>query len=384
MSPTSLQGGGSILTPLVERTDGPEGHPLLHGGAIGPKVARREAVMAASERIAIVALEEHFVVPELMDAWSHLPDEQQQPSQGFEDEAMTRRLSDLGDQRRAAMKDQGVDVQVLSLTSPGVQSLAPADAVTVARQANDALAELVAADPGHFQAFASIPTPDPQAAAAEMERAMGLPGFRGALLNGRTRERNADAIEYDDLYGVAERLGAPLYLHPQIPVEPVRGAYYSGLGDPLDETLAMGGIGWHYETGVQFLRMVFSGVFDRHPGLQVVLGHWGEVVLFYLERVAPATANGGARLERSIGQVVRENVWVTGSGILSPRYLRWAAEVVGIDRILTATDYPYVDNGDGRARSFLEEAPIDTAARDSIASGAWERLTGHLSGAAQT
>lgn len=262
-----------------------------------------------------------------------------------------RALLDTGEQRIAAMDDQGVDVQVLSLTSPGMQNLSAPDAVTVARQVNDALADVVAAHPDRLQGFAAIPTPDPPAAAAEFERAVGTLGFPGALINGRTGDVSMDNRVFDDLYGVAERFGAPIYLHPQEPTPAVRDAYYSGFGD-LDFVLSSPAIGWHYETGIQFLRMAIGGVFDRFPDLQVILGHWGELVLFYYERWAPTLEQTGLHLQRPLSEVLRQNVSVTGSGMLSERYYRWAAEVVGTERIMTATDYPYIDNTGGAARTL--------------------------------
>lgn len=324
----------------------------------------------------IVALEEHFVVPELTSAWSRGPEAGRDPSQILGSEQIRRMLGDTSERRLADMTDQGVDVQVLSLTSPGVQNLTAADSVTVARDANDALADVVSGHPDRFQGFAAVPTPDPAAAPAELERAVTRLGFPGALLNGRTGAVNMDAPQYNDLYAVAEQLRAPLYLHPQVPVAPVREAYYSGLGDDaLDFAFATAGIGWHYETGVQLLRLIFSGTFDRYPGLQVILGHWGEVVLFFLERTA-ALQQRGLHLERPLADYFRQNVWVTGSGILSERYLRWAAEVVGTDRLLYATDYPYVDTSAGKARDFLASAPVTDAEKDAIGSGNWDRLTG--------
>ena len=329
--------------------------------------------------VQIVALEEHFVVPELLAAWSRIPESQRDPVSGFGDDPLAQRLRDVGDRRVADMDDQGVDVQVLSLNTPGVQNLGPADAVAVAREANDALAGIVAGRPGRFQAFAAIPTPDPAAAPGELERAVTRLGFRGALLNGRTGTTNMDAPQYDDLYAAAERLGAPLYLHPQTPVAPVRSAYYSGFGDPVDFLFANFGIGWHYETGIQLLRLIFSGVLDRHPSLQLIIGHWGEVVLFFLERTAMMQQTG-LHLDRPLADYFRQNVWVTGSGVLSERYLRWTAEVVGAGHILYATDYPFIDTGAGRARAFLEQAPLTDEDKAAIGSGNWERLTGQLSG----
>ena len=162
----------------------------------------------------IVALEEHFVLPELLDAWKRLPqDELDEVSAGFGDDPISRRLREVGEHRIADMDDQGVDVQVLSLNSPGVQNLPAADAVSVARDANDALSQMVASHPDRFQGFAAIPTPDPEAAAQEFERAISTLGFRGAMLNGRTGPVNADDIRFDDQYGTADRLS----LDPRAP-----------------------------------------------------------------------------------------------------------------------------------------------------------------------
>jgi uncharacterized protein len=266
-----------------------------------------------------------------------------------------------------------------------VQSLAPADAVSVAREANDALAEVVAAHPDRFQALAAIPTPDPEAAAGELERAVTM-GFRGAMLYGRTGSRLADAPEFDDLYATAERLGVPLHFHPQTPPQPVMEAYYSGLGD-IGRGLGTAGLGWYYDLGVQYLRMILSGVFDRHPGLQVIAGHWGEVVLFYLDHTGIMAPN--AKVERPLADYFRQNFWVAGSGTVSERYLRWTAEVVGTDRMLYSTDYPYtygtrpggfpfLDTSGGVARSFLEKAPFTEEEKIAIGSGNWERLTGKV------
>lgn len=335
-----------------------------------------------TERLRITALEEHVALPVVLDAWTRagVP---RIPQLGYGDEPFARRLRDVGEGRIADMDDQGVDVAVLSLASPGVQNLTAADAVVVAREANDALAEVVATHPDRFQAFATIPTPDPEAAAAELERAVTRLGFPGAMLYGRTGDKPADSPEFDDLYATAARLGVPLHFHPQTPVQPVLDAYYSGLG-PVGMGLATAGLGWYYDLGVQYLRMIFSGVFDRHPDLQVIAGHWGELVLFYLDHTGIMAHN--ARLDRPLADYFRQNFWIAGSGTVSERYLRWTAEVVGTERMVYSTDYPYtfgtrpggfpfLDTSGGVARAFLEQAPFTDAEKIAIGSGNWDRLT---------
>jgi uncharacterized protein len=336
-----------------------------------------------SDRIRIVALEEHVALPTLLDAWARagVP---QIPQLGYGDEPFAQRLRDVGERRLADMDDQEIDVAVLSLASPGVQNLTATDAVAVARDANDALAEVVAGNPERFQAFAAVPTPAPEAAVEELERAVTRLGFRGAMLYGRTGDKLADAPEFDALYAAAERLRVPLHFHPQTPLQPIVDTYYSGLG-PVGMGLATAGVGWYYDLGVQYLRMIFSGVFDRHPDLQVIAGHWGEIVLFYLDHIGIMAHN--AKLERPLADYFRQNFWVAGSGTVSERYLRWTAEVVGTDRMLYSTDYPYtfgtrpggypfLDTSGGVARSFLEQAPFSDEEKVAIGSGNWEKLIG--------
>jgi uncharacterized protein len=323
--------------------------------------------------VKLIGLEEHFVTREVLDAWRALDPEWQDLSltpatQG--DSA--RRLADLGDERLAEMDKAGLDVQVLSLSTPGVQNLAPAEAVAVQVAANDTLAEAVRARPDRFQGLATLATPDPDAAAAELERAVTVLGLNGAMVFGRTRDRTMDEPEFWPIYEAAAALRAPLHLHPQSPCPAVRDAYYGGYGPDVTAAFATHGIGWHYESGVQLLRLILSGVFDRFPDLQVIVGHWGEMVLFYLDRVS--SMDGAAGLRRPIAEYFRTNVHVAPSGVLSMRYLRWATEVVGVDRLLFSTDYPFVNAQEGGARAFLEQAPVSDADRLKIASGNWNRL----------
>ncbi|MFR0359633.1 amidohydrolase family protein, partial [Streptomyces sediminimaris] len=152
-------------------------------------------------------------------------------------------------------------------------------------------------------------------------------GFPGAMLYGRTGNKLADHPDNDELYAMAERLAVPLHFHPQTPVGPVIDAYCSSLPEPVGPVLAGAGLGWYYDLGVQYLRMIFSGVFDRFPDLQVIAGHWGEVVMFSLDHTGFFGEAGSLR--QPLADYFKQNFWVAGSGTDSPRYLRWTAEVMG-------------------------------------------------------
>jgi uncharacterized protein len=324
----------------------------------------------------IIAIEEHFVTDEVQRLWRGLDPNDQDPSLELfpDDDDIANRLIDLSNDRVSLMDDIGVDVQVLSLTTPGTQSLASGAAYECARQVNDIVAETVRARHDRFQGFATLPTPIPSKAARELERAVTELGLVGAMIFGRTRDRNADDSDFLPIYEAAAALRVPLYLHPQTPRRPVLDAYYSDLGDRVDLHLATGGIGWHYETGIQLLRMILSGVFDRFPDLQIIVGHWGEVVLFYLERIDETLSMGTTKLRLPVTEYFRRNVYVTPSGVFSQRYLRWAIEVVGIDRIMFSTDYPYQFAPNGGARSFLQDAGLCAEDMEKVAHGNWDRL----------
>ena len=212
----------------------------------------------------VVGLEEHYVTAEVVEAWTKLDPRWQDPVVAAT-AGIRARLLEIGDQRLAAMDDGGIDVQVASLTSPGLWNLAPADARALQADCNDQLAAAVAAHPDRLQGFATLAAPDPQAAADELSRAVTTLGFNGALVFSRVRDMPIDHHDFWPVFEAAEQLGAPLYLHPQSPPATVREAYYAGFDDIVSAAFATHGVGWHYDTGVQLLRLIFAGVFDRFP-----------------------------------------------------------------------------------------------------------------------
>ncbi|WP_319429006.1 amidohydrolase family protein [Mycobacterium sp. RTGN5] len=310
-----------------------------------------------------IGLEEHFVTTDLL---KQLPQQSAMPLD------LQRRLIDLDDHRLAAMDATGLDVQVLSLSTPGVQDLPPATAALLQGITNDLIANAVRENPDRFQGFAALATSAPTRAARELERAVTELGLNGAMVFPRTGDHSLDESRFWPIFEAASALNAPLYLHPQEPVPSVRAAYYSGFTDSVDDAFARFGLGWHFDTGVQVVRLILAGVFDRFPNLQVILGHWGEMVLFYLDRIDNLSA--AAKLSRPISDYFRTNVYVTPGGVFSERYLRWATEVIGAERIMFATDYPYKFAADSGARRFLEEADLGDDDRARIASGNWDRL----------
>lgn len=323
----------------------------------------------------LIAIEEHILPHSTRAAWTAAPPPYDPVSAIADGGEVGERLADLGKGRLALMDEQGVDVQVLSLTTPGLHNLPPGSAVEEACRVNDLIAEVCALHPTRFQGFAALPTADPDAAPRELERAVRDLGLKGALLCGRTRERHLDHPVLRPMLASAEALGVPLFIHPQTPASVVREAQYAGISDRADLALAAFGLGWHYEAGLEWIRLAVAGVFDELPNLQIILGHWGEVVLFYLERTS-AVMSRALELDRSINDYARANLYVTGSGMWSEAYLQRCLEIVGADRLLFSTDFPYQYRPGGEPRRFMETAALDDATRRGFAFANWERLTG--------
>lgn len=317
-----------------------------------------------------VAVEEHCWTPALRDA---LLRDGGDDSVAFSAAAMDARLIDLSDARLGTMDDAGIDMQVLSATTPGTQPLQAAEAIALAREHNDVVAAAVAAHPERFAGFATLPTPDPQAAAEELRRAVANLGLVGAMVFPRSGDLRLDDASFRPIFEAAAELAVPLFLHPQIPPKPVRDAYFTGFGEEIGLGLATAGWGWHHDAGLAGLRLILAGTFDRHPQLQLILGHWGEMLVSFVDR-ADLISNSATHLQRPVGEYVASNIHVTGSGILSHRMLLNAIATVGADRVMFASDYPYHISGDGAARAFLDSAPISREDKTKIGSRNAERL----------
>ncbi|MEC3981014.1 amidohydrolase family protein [Amycolatopsis sp. H20-H5] len=318
----------------------------------------------------VIGVEEHAWTAELRDALLKFGGDETVNMLSSQEDT-DRRLRDVGDERLARMDAAGVDLEVLSITSPGTQPLPPAEAVPLARDANDFLADAVRARPDRFAAFATLPTSDPEAAARELERCVADLGLVGALLFPRTGELYLDHEKFRPVFEAAAHLRVPLYIHPALPPQSVRDACFSGFDDRTNMILSAGGWGWHVDAGLATLRLILAGTFDRHPDLQVILGHWGETLVPFADR-ADLLSAANPQLQRSILDYITANLSVTAGGIFSHRMLRQAMDVLGPDRVMFGDDDPYGGSkgrfgGNGGARAFVETAPIDPDEKAKLA-----------------
>ena len=262
------------------------------------------------------------------------------------------------------MDSSGIDVQILSLTSPGVQVFDADDATALAAATNDQVADAVRQYPTRFAALAAVAPQDPKAAAREAERAIRVLGLKGIIVNSHTRGELLDDPKFWDIFEAAEALGVPLYIHPQAPPPQMASLYVEkGLEGAL--------WGFGAETGLHVLAILRSGALDRFPGLRLVIGHAGEALPFWLYRLdymnrtaRPFIRNGSDRLQCTLSEYMRRNVYVTTSGMAWAPVIRFVQDVLGMDRVLYAMDYPYQFEPD--EVSATDNVPISDADKKKL------------------
>ncbi|MEO5773735.1 MAG: amidohydrolase family protein [Sphingomicrobium sp.] len=309
----------------------------------------------ASRSYRRIATEEAFCPPEMLDRYRRLLDEKSVPDIGFNsmwgfyarsDSArctfIRDHLTDAGDKRVAHMDAAGIDFAILSLTSPGVQVMPAEEACAFAAYANDWLADAIKRHPDRFGGLAACAPQDPAAAAKEIERGVNQLGLKGVIINSHVQHEYLDDPKFWPIFEAAEALDVPIYIHPATPSD---GLIKPMLGRGLDGAIW----GFSVETGLHALRIIVAGVFDRFPKLQIVLGHVGESLPFTLYRLdymhqasaASGRYEGMPALKRKISDYLRENFYYTNSGVAWGPPIRFLQDVIGVDRVMYAMDYPY-------------------------------------------
>lgn len=333
-----------------------------------------------------IAIEEAFVTQDIADEWNKIIAAGSPGEPGFRkmgesilaDNPGTRiihqRLIDLGAGRIQDMDASGIDMQVISITSPGVQVLEANLARDLAQDANNHLSEAVKAHPDRFAGMTAIAPQLPEAAALELERSVNTLGLKGALINSHTNGEYLDDQKYWPIFEAANALKAPIYLHPRSPSQ--------GMIEPyLDYGLYFAGWGFAVETSLHALRLIMSGVFDQFPDLKIILGHMGEGIPFYLQRIdnrylLQVKIGAVKELPRLPSEYFKDHFVITTSGVAQQSSLQLAYAELGADNILFAADYPY-ENVDEAVR-FMDTADLSNTDKHKIYHGNAERLLGLL------
>lgn len=302
-----------------------------------------------------IATEEAWASKELYDAYRRVLKDRSYQDAGFESlwnfylnnpsprpTSILARLTDMGEGRLRDMDETGIDKQILLLTSPGVQVFDAPLAVALARSSNDQLAEAVRNHPTRYAGLAAIAPQDPPEAAKELERGVRNLGLKGAVINSHTRGEYLDDPKFSPIFEAAESLNVPIYIHPQTPSPRMIGPF---LERGLDGAI----FGFGVETSLHMMRIMVAGVFDRFPKLQIVVGHMGEGLPFWLYRLdymhnATVAANryeSMKKTKRRISEYLKENFYITTSGMAWQPAIMFTQSVLGVDRVLYAMDYPY-------------------------------------------
>ncbi len=319
---------------------------LLASAAAGARAQQAAVPQVKAQRL--IAVEEAFAPPRYFEEYLKIARRIDTPvsrylKMYYEKPAVVRQLSDF-DVRLADMDEYAVDMEVVSITAPGVQAFGAELGSELAMLANDMLAEQVAARPTRFAGLAAVAPQSPDAAAREIERAMTTLGLSGVIINSHTHGAFLDDPGYAPIFEAAVAFDAPLYLHPTFPPD--------AMLEPYNDYGMMGALwGFQAECSLHAVRMIMSGVFDRYPRLRVVLGHMGEGIPYWLGRLDNRYQNirrrggfdalGITPLQRLPSEYFQSNFYLSTSGMNDHAVLNYCVERLGAERVMFAIDYPY-------------------------------------------
>lgn len=314
-----------------------------NGSATPETSATEKDIWLRDQDLKFIGTEETFTTPELLTLNSL--------NQDHIDFLTEIGLADLGARRLRDMDQGGLNVQILSAHTPSVQNVPGQEGIDMAHRLNRQLVEgPIAEHPDRFQAFATLPLQSPEAAADELERAVREDGFLGALTNGHITSKYLDDPRFEPVLARAEALDVPIYLHPGYPTDEVFNTYYKTTRSEYtkeyqDYIFSGSGLGWHQEVLIQCVRMITYGVFDRFPRLKIIIGHMGEGLPFYYERIANDMGEPTEKsLEKPFAQYFQDNFWFTTSAFFQDDLLHQLLKYISVDRVMFATDYPFIES----------------------------------------
>lgn len=282
-----------------------------------------------------------------------------------------QQLQETTDQRIQFLDDHGMQMQVLSDT--GLENT-PADiAIPQAQAMNDQLVEIINVHPTRFAGFAALPLQDIEASVTELKRTVKL-GLRGVMIHGRIGGKWLDDPVFKPLWQAAQDLDVPVYIHPALTNPQVMQTYY--LSDQYSPAtggaLALPGFGWHAETGLEFSRMLLAGRFDEFPRLKIMVGHWGELVSFYMHRMDETIMPTHPQIKHDVSDYFHRNLFVSPSGMFDQNQLNWAVAEFGAEHVMFSTDYPYEPVE--KIGTFLDDSALTNEQKEQVSHQTVEQL----------
>lgn len=265
----------------------------------------------------------------------------------FEEKALVKgTLTDVENERLPYMDKTGITMQVLSYINPMGNDIPNDKKTELCIKGNNFLKEKINQHPDRFSTFAYLPLWDVDVAVKELERCVKDLGFVGALVTGKFDGHFLDEKQFIPFFEKAAELDVPIYFHPSMPVKEIQDYYYTShdgsWSKEVSNEFASAGFGWHLDIGIQVVRMILSGIFDKFPNLKIITGHWGEGIPMMLDRMDYMISKETTGLKKNISEYYKENIYVTPSGIISESNLKAITEYMGADHIIWAVDYPYI------------------------------------------
>ena len=330
----------------------------------------------------MITIEEHItsgeVIENLMKSQNGDGELSPERMKFFQEKALVEgRLTDIENERIPFMDKANIDVQVLSYINPTNGANIPNDVKTEnVMKANDYLKSIVDKYPDRFAAFAHLPLWDVDTSVKELERCIKELGFKGALVTGKFEGHFLDEKIFYPVFEKAVELDVPIYFHPSMPVKEIQEYYYTSHDGSWNKEVAnefgSAGFGWHLDIGIQVVRIILTGIFDKLPNLKLITGHWGEGIIEMLDRMDYMIPKSMTGFKKNISEYYRENIYVTPSGIESTINLEAVTKYMGADHIIWAVDYPYLRNE--TVTDFLTNSNLSDEEKELISHKNAEKL----------
>lgn len=283
------------------------------------------------------------------------------------------KLLEVGEGRIKAMEAGGIDMQAISLSDPGLEVLDAETATIIARKTNDQISKVIRKYPDKFIGLATIAVHNPEEAARELERSVKELGFCGGKVNSNLKGEYLDDRKYWPIWEKVEKLDVPIYLHPMVTSSTMMKAYttYGGF-------LAGPSLGYAADASLHAMHLIASGLFDKYPGLTIILGHLGEGLPFWMERLNQGWQSKQNPVEvrpkcqKKPSEYVKSNFIMTTSGMHQVPAFICTYLAMGADKMAFAADYPFTNlKQDGE---LMEAMPICDADKEKICHGTAERI----------
>ena len=323
----------------------------------------------------VITVEEHYMSRKVNDRIKDMMIKEGNVNQSmfdYIDNFMNSSLiSNIGDERIAYMDKVGIDSQVIGYGNNTPMQVRGKESVELCKIVNDEIYEASKKYPGRIYGYATLPVDMPEDAAVELTRCVKELGFVGVMTCGTFHGHFLDEERFYPILEKCAELDVPIYIHPGELSGNIIESYYKGDWAPMvTNTFATYGIGWHYEVGIHAVRLIVAGILDKLPNLKIIIGHWGEMMPYYFDRMDMGLNQHVTGLKHPISYYFKNNIYTNPSGMFFKDDMDFCLKTMDNSHIMWAQDYPYLSNefvNTDNVRTYLEEYDIDSETIEKIA-----------------